>query len=129
MINRKEVRKHVVETLQGADLGIQVVYDHVPKDPKGQSPILTVESGPVIYPTGTDETLEVAVGLILGIWVRRDNASSAEDLLDDLSSAVAGTIDDTYNARFSQPSALDYEMLDGIEYRIEFLPVAIDWEE
>ncbi len=123
--NRKTLRTSVVTLLKSitglADSGgVAHVYGQLPKSLNGLSPICTVESGPSALNLDMDSTTTEAVGLIIGFWVDRDTASSAEDLLDDLREGLRTIIRNNFNARLTVQSMPDYEMVDSTEYRVEF---------
>lgn len=130
-MDRKTLREGFATKIKAvtglADTGtIAHVYDHLPKNLNGVSPVCTIESGPSLPNTVMDDDLPEKTGLIVGMWVRRDDAASAEDTLDQLLAGLVSVLRTNYNAEISQATMPDYEMVDGVEYRVEFF--AIDFE-
>ena len=132
--NRKSLRSDLVTKLKAQVTllandsdGTVHVFDHLVKNLNGLSPVCTIESGPTNYDLSGDSEASHAMGFIIGNWIKRDDADAAEDTLDDLIVAEVGTLRKEYNAKFTQPSMPDYETLDGVEYRIEFFAVEIDY--
>lgn len=127
--SRKSLRASVVTALKGitqlADAGgVAHVYDHLIKDPGGISPICTVESGP--WQPNFTAAAQQWFGLTIGMWVKRDDAGDAEDLMDDLAVGLAQVMDQSYNAEFTRPSMPEYDLPD-LQYRIEWHFVSIQW--
>jgi hypothetical protein len=121
---RGTVRAAVASAAKTSITALQQSYAYLPKKFDGQSPVLTVESGPMHH-TGTPNEPQ-DIQLILGLWVARDtDASGAEDLLDTLSEALAEFMILTYSADFTRDSEPDYEEVDGLIYRLEFHYVTI----
>ena len=123
--NRKDARNSLVTALE-AITGFQEVYDYLPKDFGGQSPVCTVDGlsqFPQFEPA-VMETFQFAVG----VWVNRAAAATAEDTLDDLAQDVAEVIQDWHNGFFFQPSECTYEELEDGQYRVEWHFVQVDWE-
>ena len=113
---------------------VQEVVPHLPRALKGKSPICSVESGGW-QPSLNVEEMPTKVRVIIGFWVRRSadpgstvpTAAQAEDMIDDLALALVNLLEGSYNSSFYRPLTLDYEVIDGTEYRIEFHYVEIDW--
>ena len=123
--NRKDARNSLVAALTAVP-GFQAVFNHLPKDFDGQSPVCTID-GVSQYPQfmpAIFETFQFAVG----VWVRRDDAATAEDQIDDLAQSVAQTIAAWHNGTFYQPSEATYEELESGQYRVEWHFVQVDWE-
>ncbi len=124
--NRKTTRAALVTDLKTViglttEAGGQAhVFDHLVKDPGGISPFATVEDGESQYDLSGDDSALHPLGFVIGFWIRRDDASASESLLDDLFLALGDILRTKYMARFTRPSVLDYDILAGIEYRIEF---------
>lgn len=128
--SRKKARADLVAKIKAgitqlADAGgVAHTYDHLIKDPAGLSPICTVESGPWQPRFTAAETQTFA--FTIGLWVKRTDASDAEDLLDDLAVDLAEVLDANYNAEFTRPSMPEYD-LPELQYRIEWHFVAVEW--
>jgi len=129
MVDRKIRRKSLTAKLDALTM-VQDAYDHLAKDFIGQSPVATVENGP-IRPTSTPDKPD-DIELIVGFWVRRDDAvtaAQAEDLLDDFLSELRDIVFDDYNGEFMTESQLDYAEIGGYNYRVEFHFVKVlDWD-
>ena len=128
MADRKVRRKAITAKLDALSM-IQDTFDHLAKDFDGQSPVVTVENGPAL-PTSTPDSPD-DVNLIVGLWVRRDDAvtaAQAEDLLDDFLTELQSIIFNDYNGEFVMESQLNYGEIGGYNYRVEFYFVrVIDW--
>jgi len=123
--NRKTARASLLAALETITAFAEV-YDYLPKDLSGLSPVCTIESGPADYAwLPSDQNM---FKFIVGVWVRRDDAEDAEDLLDDLSYAVAGVIQDWHSATFYQESDPGYDLIDQVYYRSEAHFVSVEWE-
>lgn len=125
--NRKDARKSL-ETALKTITGFQAVYDHLPKGFDGQSPVCTIDAVsqyPDLASAPGTETFQFAVG----VWVRRTDAGTAEDALDDLAQDVAEVVAAWHNGIFYQASEATYEVLDAADqYRVEWHFVQVDWE-
>jgi hypothetical protein len=127
-LNRKALRTDLKSKLEAAlvvGVGVAAVYESLPKSLGGQSPVITIESGPST-PTVTPEEPQSA-GIIMCLWVRRDDADTAEDGLDDFMDAVIRALDANYNYDWAKPTGPDYEIDDGVLYRIEWLNLTFQW--
>lgn len=128
MVDRKARRKSLTAKLDALAM-IQETYDHLAKDFVGQSPVVTVENSSIQLTSTPDEPDDI--DLIVGLWVRRDDAvtaAQAEDLLDDFLSALREIIFNDYNGQFLMESQLDYAEIGGYNYRVEFHFVRVlDW--
>jgi hypothetical protein len=131
--SRHTVRDDLVSKITSDITTLQAVYGYLPKDFGGQSPVCTVENGPLQIDVTTD-IYHQEFTLIVGFWIRRDggagsglDAATSEDMLDSLAQALATLLAKSYNARFSMPSDLFYDMIDGNDYRIEFHYVELEW--
>lgn len=129
MVDRKGRRKSLTAKLDALAM-IQETYDHLAKDFIGQSPVVTVENGPLRL-TSTPEQPD-DIDLIVGLWIRRDDAvtaAQAEDLLDDFAAQLRNIVFDDYNGEFMTESQLDYAEIGGYNYRVEFHFVQVlDWD-
>lgn len=132
VVNRLEAREAVASDLTTNITSLQAVYDHLPKDLEGQSPVCTIESGPIMQTHTPDEPQ--AINLVIGFWVRRDgdtgsgmDADSAADVLDNLATNLATRMFATFNATFSRESEIGYEEIDGNLYLIELHYVQLEW--
>jgi len=124
--NRKTPRAALAAAITTNITQLQSVFKSLPKKPAGVSPFCTVESGPATYQFSPDEN---KFGFVVGMWVLRDDADAAEDLLDDLAQDLAQVVDTWHTATFSQESQTDYAMLDGkYDYRVEWHFVTVEWE-
>ena len=130
MVDRKARRKGLTAKLDALTM-IQETYDHLAKDFIGQSPVVTVENGPIRLTSTPDRPDDI--DLIVGLWVRRDDAvtaAQAEDLTDDFLAALRPIIFNDYNGKFASESQLDYAEIGGYNYRVEFHFVQVlDWED
>lgn len=109
----------------------QAVYAYQPVSLNGLSPVATIHAGPLRWAreAAGQETVVEAV-LIVTNLVRRDLAAdAAEDALDTLLAALLGVVaandtgtkwDDLY---VESPTAPDYYVVDGIQYRAEAVQV------
>lgn len=125
ILNRKDARAGLIAQMQAIP-AFEAVHDHLPKDLEGKSPVCTVESGPAVY--RWEPAHYNTFQFIVGVWVRRDDAGTAEDLLDDLAQDVAEAVYAWHTAEFVDPSAPDYEEIDGVLYRVEWFFVSVEWE-
>lgn len=138
--NRKDVRDSLVANLKTDIIistnavlsddsdGFAHARDYFPKDLDGRSPIAGVDGLWSQYDLSGDDSAETAFGLVVGFWARSmENRANAEDMLDNLAQQLATLLRAKYNARFSQPSVTDFEVVDGVEYKFELHYVEIDW--
>lgn len=128
-MNRKRVRKALAAEFL-ASSAFQSVFDHLGKDFQGESPVCTVENGPVRLTSTPSDPSDLY--LVVGVWIRRDDALSAqqaEDSLDDLLTVVEDVVLNKFNGSFETQSLPDYELIGGHDYRVEFHFVRlIDWD-
>jgi hypothetical protein len=132
VVNRLEARAAVLADLQANLTDLQAIYDYLPKDLQGQSPVCTIESGPIAQTHTPDEPQ--AVNLVVGFWVRRDGeagsgmtAEDAADLIDTLAAGLATRMFAAFNATFPRESEIGYETIDGNDYQIELHYVQMQW--
>lgn len=126
MENRKDARAALVSLIDTGITQLQSTFGSLPKKTGGVSPFCTVESGPAGYDFFPDES---KFGLIVGMWVLRDDADAAEDLLDDLAQDLAQVVETWHTATFTQESQPDYEFLEGrYDYRVEWHFISVNWE-
>lgn len=106
----------------------QAVYDHQPASFGGQSPVATVHSGGVEFPSetfGGDE--DAVMELLVTNYVRRDDADAAEDTLDALLIALVNVVKtNRTDANWSRLvvnglTEPDYYVVDGVQYRAELI--------
>jgi len=123
--NRKNARDSLVTALTGIT-GFQAIYDHLPKDFDGQSPVCCVDALSQ-YPQFSPAVAE-PFRFAVWVWVDRADAAAAEDLLDDLAQDVADAVKVWHNGFFYQESEASYEELEKGQYRTETHFVQVDWE-
>ncbi len=129
--SRKDLRAQLVADLQ-ALTSITEVIPYLPRKLSGKSPVCSVESGGW-QPVNTEEPTMVRV--IIGFWVRRSpepdqlhpDPEDAENVIDDLALQLAQLMEAEYNASAWRPSSPDYEVIDGVSYRIEFHYYEVQW--
>jgi len=131
VVDRKAAREAIAASILAGIPAFQHVYDEMPKDMLGESPVCHVESD------GWQPVMEDAQDLffIIGVWARRDgvagsgmDAAAAEDTLDTLGRALALLMHKEYNAEFYQKSDKDYaEIVDGIVYALELYYLKVQW--
>ena len=130
--NRKSARESLVTALQTIT-GLQAVFDHLPKDLHGQSPIC------IVFATSQMTEFMPAVmerfQFVVEVWAYRDgaagasmDAAGAEDVIDDLAQDVTEVIAGWHNAFFYQPSEAGYEIMENGSYKVETFYVQVDWE-
>lgn len=125
----RESRRDRIQALLTANGSWQQVYNHQPATFNQQSPVVTVHSGPV---RTIDETFEghrlLQMGVVVTNFVKRDDASSAEDTLDTLLQAVVQVVSDNQDDALWEYVEIDdtepdYVTVDGVAYRIEIIPL------
>jgi tRNA A58 N-methylase Trm61 len=127
-MNREALRadlKSKLETALVVGVGVAAVYSYLPKTLGGQSPVITIETGPSTPSNTPDEPQQV--GLILGLWIDRTDASAAEHQLNDFAEAVIDVIFDNYNAVWIRPTETDYAIDEGKPYRLEWHEISVEW--
>jgi hypothetical protein len=123
-LNRKGLRSDL-KTKLSTLTGVAGVFKSLPKSPNGLSPIITIESNGSL-PTSTPSAPQ-AVGIVIGIAARRDDADTAEDAIDDILDLVIAKLDKEYNYTLDGPTRTDYEVLDGVTYRLEWIEATFEW--
>ena len=128
--NRKDARDSLVTALTTVT-GWQAIFDHLPVDLQGQSPVCTVEAASQM--TTFDPAVSETFQFIVGVWVLRaskdgSDAAGAEDALDGLAQDVTEIVQAWHNGIFYQPSEATYEELENGQYRVEWFYVQVDWE-
>jgi hypothetical protein len=123
--SRKTIREGVALGIQTDITAFQAVYNYLPKAFDGQSPVCTVESGPLSHQSTPDDPEKI--NLIIGIFVRRDDAATAEDQLDDLAQSLWDFLETKHNAEPLFSSDPGYAEIDGILYRYEWHPITLQW--
>lgn len=125
-VDRKALRTAVQAKLAIA-IPTAVVTKSLPKKLAGRSPVITVESnGTRPNPYDTPEGLSM-VGLLFGIFIRREDADVAEDLLDDTLDALIDALNEDFNVTWPEDSKPDYEVDEGLVYRIEWIEGSFQW--
>lgn len=125
-VNRKSLREAVKATLTtGLGSTVSLVTESLPKKLDGRSPVVTIESGATRLIGTPDEP--GWVGLTIGIFVRRDDADAAEDLLDTITDSVIDALDAAYNVTWPNETEPDYIVEAGVVYRVEWHEVSIQW--
>ena len=127
--NRKDARNALVTLITTNMTGagqLNAVYDHLPKDFQGKSPVCAVSSGSAFYQWLPEHVNDFV--LMAMIAVRRDDAAASEDLADDMAQDLAEIIYGWDNAEFTGASDVFYEMIDSDEYRFEVFPIGLDWQ-
>lgn len=123
----KTVRNSLVTKLT-ALTQLQAVYDHLTKDTQGQSPVVMV-ARLGIEPT-EDMLNEADIQFLVGVWVDRSDAATAEDELDDLAKDIIDQIHDWNGAQFvGGPSEITIEDADNAagQYLCEWFTVQVRW--
>lgn len=127
--SRKTARNALVAAITSGMTGagqLNAVYDHLPKDFGGLSPVAAVSSGAAFYQWQPEYINQFT--LMVMIAVRRDDAGASEDLADDMAHALGDVVYGWDNAAFASPSDVFYEMVDSDEYRFEIFPITLDWQ-
>lgn len=125
----RETRRDRIQALLAANGSWQEVYNHQPKTFSQKSPVATVHNGPV---RTIDETFEghrlLQMGVVVTNFVKREDASGAEDTLDTLLVAVVQVVSDNQDDALWEYVEIDdtepdYVTVDGVAYRIEMIPL------
>ena len=124
---RKELRQQITTQLQ-SDLTLGLIENHLPKKFGGNTPICTVEIAGWSPNYTKDETGTSEIMFIIGFWARRhEDAEEAHDFIDDLADDLVTFLRKNYNAWPTRPSTVDYDVIDDIQYQVEFHFVTIQW--
>lgn len=138
-INRETIRDALTTILTTALVGAgkpaQAVYGYQPADFRGQSPVVTISSGPIMRPPMTIAGNAVECILDIHVFVLYDdggtwNEDDAEDRLDLIECTIADTLQ-TYRRHPNYWQRAVYEgetetgslAIGGDEYRIERIRV------
>ena len=128
---RKTVREAVATTIEAGLSGAAKVLAYNPVSPRGISPLVSVFTDPHRLPTGMDKSANFPCGIVVSIWVRRDDdaggAQDAADAVDTLAGQLVDVMEEVYNARETQDPDAFYEIIDGKPYMIEFHYFDVDW--
>ena len=132
MNSRKDARQAVAAGIQANVSGLQAVYDRETPDFGRLSPVC------MVYSNGTRPGLALTLGahardagLFVALWWKW--AETTEDDLDDLSEAtwdylesVSGPTADWDGLDIDeQLSAMDYPIVDGVQYRRETIAIVV----
>jgi hypothetical protein len=136
----REVARDALTTLLdaalvGVGLPVQAVYGYQRGDFQGQSPVVTVSSGPIMRELQSmgacwTDTLQLYVHVFV-LYSDEDSwgEDDAEDALDDIEALVADVVlanrstanwDSLRYAEETQPGGVE---IGGVEYRYEFIPL------
>lgn len=126
--NRADARAALLAELQAGVTAAQEFFDHLPADPAGVSPFITIESDGVDYQA--EPAIYSNFRFVVGAWVERENPATAEDITDLLAYQIGAAVLGWHNARFWQPSDTQYFPADiwPGQWRVEFFYLQIDWE-
>jgi len=125
-MNRAELRSTVRSTIIDV-MGIPPsnVFKYMPKKLDGMSPVITIEVGRS-SPSHTPAEPSWP-GLLIGLWILREDAEEAEDELDTLSDNFIDAITDRYNVQWDNFTEPDYLIIDGNHYRVEWHSMLFEW--
>lgn len=127
LVSRKGAREELAAVIGTGIPQLTAVYGYAPKDPQGISPFCTVESWRHHYQF--HPAIENKFGFLVKIWVKREDAETAEEQLDDLALDLAVVIRRWHNVHFATPSETGYEQVDNDSYRTEIHYVEVDYDE
>ena len=124
--NRKPGRKRLAEIAKTTGL-FEDVYDHMPPDLEGHSPLFAVESAGNTSTTAENTALNRYRCVL---FVRRIDFAATEDALDDLAHALrvellkqSGSTDDwhflTIDEQASETGSVVTDETHGVQYRTE----------
>lgn len=129
-VSQKTLRADLVSKLKtitlladDADTTAHVVGYFEP-NPRGISPFACVDSAGMKYDLGSDETITPA-RFVIGVWVKRTNAATAEDQLNDLALSIANVLRLNYLAKYTAEPQSDFEEIEGVQYKFELYFVEI----
>ena len=134
--NRKDAREDLASNISTEITDLQTVYDYMPKDYEGESPVCVVQSGPVDYSLQTEPNKQT-FNFYVSFWLRVDGASGsgltsedAEDALDNFAQDLADVLLDHYqNPDWIGDSEQFDEIIDGVPYSAEMHLIRLDWWE
>ncbi len=126
--NRAAARAALFAELQTGVTSAQAFFDHLPPDPAGVSPFVTVESDGVHYEA--EPAIYNKFRFVIGAWVERSNAETAEGVSDTLALEIGAAVLGWHKAEFTQPSEMQYFPADiwPGQWRVEFFFIQIEWE-
>lgn len=125
--DRAEARASLFAALQTGVTAGQTFEKHLPANPSGTSPIITVESDGALT---TEEPAEYNnFRFVIGAFVERSDPATAEDVSDLLQMQIAQTVKLWHNAKFWRWSTMDYLKGDNYpgQWRVEWFYVEVDW--
>jgi hypothetical protein len=128
----RAARRERLQQILAADGSWQATYKAQPASFEGQSPVVTIHNGPVDWAplTGQRRLQQVTMTLLVTNYVKRGDAEDAEDVLDALLARLVALVNanrqvpDAWNdLRVRGPTAPDYYLVDGEQYRAEVVEV------
>jgi hypothetical protein len=125
---REDVYTNLVAEFTDADpelARVAKVFKCLPKKVDGASPCIMFETGPS-RPSHTPEDMSL-VGITFGLWILRDDADTAEDMLNDLEDDFIDFMNEHYNCSWVRDTEPGYEEVDGKVYRVSWHEIQCEW--